>query len=127
MNGDRDICFRIALHYRGFYIDEILAHYRQHPNAMSQDHDRMRGGSLKFVQKYQNNGVCGPFWVSEALGNLYREWGDDYFNMGELRRALGWYGKSICKYPFSLRNIYMFFRAVGEPVLAMVRTEQGMA
>lgn len=127
VNADRDICFRIALHYPVFYIDKVLAHYRLHPNGMSQNRDHMRAGAMRFVEKHQKSGVCGTFWVNEALGNLYREWGDNYFNVGELRPALGWYIKSICKYPFSPRNIYMFFRAVGEPVLAMVRAEQGMA
>lgn len=127
VNADRDICFRIALRYPVFYIDEVLASYRLHSNGMSQNHDRMRAGALKFVEKHQKSGACGAFWVNQALGNLYREWGDGYFSRGELRSALGWYIKSICKYPFSLRNLYMFLRAVGEPILAMVRPEQEMA
>ena len=121
VNADRDICFRIALHYPVVYIDEVLAHYRILPTAMSQNLDRMMVGAFQFVDKHRKSGVCGFLWVNEALGNVYREWGDEYFKVGKMKTALAWYIKSILKYPFSLRNFYMLFRALGEPILEMLR------
>ena len=126
VNADRDICFRIALHYPVIHIDEILAHYRIQPMSMSKNHDNMMAGAVQFVDKYRKSGICGVLWVNEALGNLYREWGDECFNVGKLKPALVWYFKSILKYPFSLRNLYMLFRALGEPLLAKLRPKAAL-
>lgn len=119
---DRDLWFRIAQYYPVIYINEILAYYRISPNSMSKDWERMRSSAMQFIDKHHQSGACGKLLVNQALGNFYRERGDTIFNTGDLKQALSWYFRAVLHYPFSLTNDYMLLRALGEPVLAKVRS-----
>ena len=119
---DRDLWFRLAQYYPVIYINEILAYYRISPNSMSKDWERMRTSAMQFIDKHHKSGACGKLLVNQALGNFYRERGDTIFNTGDLKQALSWYLRAVAHYPFSLTNDYMLLRALGEPVLAKVRS-----
>ncbi len=119
---DRDLWFRIAQYYPVIYINEILAYYRISPNSMSKDWERMRASAMQFIDKHHKSGACGKWLVNQALANFYRERGDTIFNTGDLKQALSWYIRAVVHYPISLTNDYMLLRALGEPVLAKVRS-----
>ena len=119
---DRDLWFRIARNYSITYLDEVLAYYRISPTSMSKDWERMRKSALHFIEKHHHSGACGRLLMNQALGNFYRERGDAVFNTGDLKQALALYMKAVAYYPFNLANDYMLLRALGEPVLSMVRS-----
>ena len=92
-------------------------------NLMSKDWERMRKSALHFIEKHHRSGACGRMLMNQALGNFYRERGDAVFNTGDLKQALALYMKAVAYYPFNLANDYMLLRALGEPVLSMVRSQ----
>jgi glycosyltransferase involved in cell wall biosynthesis len=114
---DRDLWFRIALHYKIAYIDEILAYYRLSPSSMSTDLDRLLTGQLYFVAKHHQSGACTRMDQCQALGNIYRELGDTLFRVGTLSEAIASYLRAVGYNPLSIPNTYMLFRAMMEPLV----------
>jgi glycosyltransferase involved in cell wall biosynthesis len=114
---DRDLWFRIALHFKIEYIDEILAYYRLSPSSMTSDLDRLLGGQLYFVSKHYRSGCATRMEQLQALGNIYRELGDSLFRGGALTKAIGSYLRAVGYNPLSIPNTYMLFRAIMEPLV----------
>jgi glycosyltransferase involved in cell wall biosynthesis len=117
---DRDLWFRIAERYEIAYIDEVLAHARFTPRSMSSDSDRMLKWQLFFVHKHYKRHACGWTAFHKALGQIYREQGDDLFSRGRLMRSIGHYSRSVFYNPLNLKNVYMLLRAGAEPLLANI-------
>jgi len=118
---DRDLWFRIAERFPVGYIAEILAYYRISPTSLSSDYGRMLTWQLFFIEKHHKTGACGKAVMRQALGNLYRELGDVHLSNGELKRSLRHYFTAVQYDPLNVPNIYMLFRAMGEPLLARMR------
>jgi glycosyltransferase involved in cell wall biosynthesis len=121
--ADRDMWFRIAEHYRVAYIDEVVAHYRVSPGAMSSNLERMSTWATAFIRKHRASKALGPFAARQALGRLCRERGDSIFSAGQIRQSWSWYFRAVRFYPFSLTDTYMLFRALAEPLLSRFRPE----
>ena len=92
---DRDLWFRIALHYKVAYIDEVLAYYRLSPSSMTSNLDRMLKGQLYFVAKHHESGAATRLEQLQALGNIYRELGDSLFRGGAVTKAIGSYLRAV--------------------------------
>jgi glycosyltransferase involved in cell wall biosynthesis len=122
---DRDLWFRIAERYSVAYVNEILAHYRVSPASMSSNLERMMTWQLFFIEKHRKRGPCGKAAALQAFSNLHRERGDLLFKNHKLRQAMSWYFKAVRCNPLSIPNLYMLFRAMGEPLLAKLRRVPG--
>ena len=118
---DRDLWFRIASHYAVLYLDEILAHYRISPGAMSQNLDRMLNAQMQFVEKHRFAPRVSAASYRLALAGIYRERGDALFNRGELGSAIECYAKSVKNHPFDFKNVYMLARAVAQALIVRLR------
>jgi glycosyltransferase involved in cell wall biosynthesis len=114
---DRDLWYRIARRYQVAYIPEVLACYRVSPGSMSSDCARMLAAQMRFVEKHRLPGITGLVAARVAIGNSYRERGDQTLNHGSLKEAIGWYLRSIGAYPLNMRNLYMLLRAFAEPII----------
>lgn len=119
---DRDLWFRIAQCYEVAYLPEILAHYRISPNSLTRSWERMYKAQLYFALKHYESGACNRRIYREAVGNIYRERGDVIFKNGGRRESLSWYARAAIISPATPENIYMFGRALAEPVLSRVRS-----
>lgn len=116
---DRDLWFRIALHAKVTYIDEVLAYYRLSPSSMTSDLNRLLTGQLYFVAKHFQSGACSRVERLQALGSIYRELGDSLFRGGAVTKAIGSYLRAVLYNPLSLPNVYMFFRAIADPMVRL--------
>jgi glycosyltransferase involved in cell wall biosynthesis len=114
---DRDLWFRIALHYKVAYIDEVLAYYRLSPSSMTSNLDRLLTGQLYFVAKHYRSGAATRVDQLQALGNIYRELGDSLFRGGAVSKSIGSYLRAVGYNPLSIPNVYMLFRAIMDPVV----------
>jgi glycosyltransferase involved in cell wall biosynthesis len=114
---DRDLWFRIALHFKIEFINEILAYYRLSPSSMTSDLDRLLAGQLYFVSKHYRSGSATRMEQLQALGNIYRELGDSRFRGGALTKAIGSYLLAVGYNPLSIPNTYMLLRAIMEPLV----------
>jgi len=114
---DRDLWFRIALHYQVAYIDEVLAYYRISPSSMTSNLDRLLHGQLYFVAKHHGSGAATRIQQLQALGEIYRELGDSLFRGGAVRKAIGNYLRAVGYNPLSVPNVYMLFRAIMDPLV----------
>lgn len=118
---DRDLWFRIAERFEVAYIHDVHAHYRISPNSLSQNREVMLESQMLFLAKHLRRGAATRIAFHEALGNLLRERGDSEFRTGDLRAAVGSYGKAVLQYPMNAANCYMLIRALGEPLLTRIR------
>ena len=114
---DRDLWFRIALHSRVAFIDEVLAYYRLSPTSMTSNLDRLLKGQLRFVAKHYKSGAATRLEYLQALGNIHRELGDSLFRGGAVAKAIGSYLRAVVYNPLSVPNVYMLFRAIMDPVV----------
>lgn len=114
---DRDLWFRIALHYPITFIDEVLAHYRLSPSSMTSNLDRLLKGQLYFVAKHYQSGAATRLEQLQALGNIYRELGDSLFRGGAVLKSIGSYLRAVGYNPLSVPNVYMLIRAIMDPVV----------
>jgi glycosyltransferase involved in cell wall biosynthesis len=114
---DRDLWFRIALHYSVAYIDEVLAHYRLSPSSITSNLDRLLTGQLSFVAKHHKSGAATRLDYLQALGNIHRELGDSLFRRGAVTDAIDSYFRAVRYNPFSVPNVYMLVRAIMDPLV----------
>ena len=114
---DRDLWFRIALHYEVVFINQVLAHYRLSPSSMTSNLDRLLKAQLYFVAKHQKSGAARRLDQLQALGNIYRELGDSLFRGGAVTKAIGSYLRAVGYNPLSVANVYMLLRAIMDPVV----------
>jgi hypothetical protein len=114
---DRDLWYRIALHYDVAFIDEVLAHYRLSPSSMTSNLDRLLKAQLYFVAKHYKSGAAKRSEYLQALGNIYRELGDSLFRGGAVAKSIGSYLKAVGYNPFNVPNVYMLIRAILDPVV----------
>jgi hypothetical protein len=118
---DRDLWFRIGERYEIAYIDEILAYSRITPGSMSSDSNRMLKWQLFFVEKHYKRKAYTRAALHEALGQIYREYGDVLFTGGHLQKSIIIYLRSVLYNPLNLKNIYMLLRAVADPLISAFR------
>jgi glycosyltransferase involved in cell wall biosynthesis len=114
---DRDLWFRIAGRYEIAYINEILAYSRLTPGSMGSDSDRNLKWQLFFVRKHYQKYACGRAALLRALGQIYREQGDNCFSHGLLKKSIGHYSRSVYYNPLNLKNVYMLLRASTQQLL----------
>ena len=118
---DRDMWFRIAEKYQVAFLDQAVAFYRVSPNQMSSNFQRMITAQTQFIEKHVARGACTRWSARQAYAQIYRERGDALFNAKKLGESIPWYARSLRTYPFRLGNVYMFFRALAEPLVHLLR------
>jgi glycosyltransferase involved in cell wall biosynthesis len=102
---DRDLWFRIALHFEVGFIPKVLAHYRISTTSMSSDPNRMLQAQLRFIEKHYGSPGCGVLVRRIALSHCYIQYAEALNLRGEHRNALKSAAQSLCFYPFDLTNM----------------------
>ena len=101
---DRDLWFRIALHFEVGFIDKVLAHYRVSTASMSTDPHRMLQAQLRFIEKHYGSPGCGTLARRIALSQSYRHHAEALDIRGEHGNALKSASRSLGFYPLDLTN-----------------------
>jgi glycosyltransferase involved in cell wall biosynthesis len=70
---DRDLWLRIALRYEVAFVPKVLAYYRQSPNSMSADSQRMLNAQLHFIRKHYGSAGCGLRSRQIAWARVYKQ------------------------------------------------------
>lgn len=102
---DRDLWFRIALHFEVGFIPKVLAHYRVSAASMSSDPNRMLQAQLRFIEKHYGAPGCGALTRRIALSHCYRQYAEALKFRGEHWNALKSASQSLGFYPLDLTNI----------------------
>jgi glycosyltransferase involved in cell wall biosynthesis len=102
---DRDLWFRIALHFEVGFIPKVLAHYRVSAASMSSDPNRMLQAQLRFIEKHYGAPGCGALTRQIALSHCYRQYAEALKLRGEHWNALKSASRSLAFYPLDLTNI----------------------
>ncbi len=102
---DRDLWFRIALHFEVGFIPKVLAHYRVSTASMSADPNRMLKAQLRFIEKHYGAPGCGVMARRIALSQCYRQHAEALELRGDHWDALKSASRSLCLYPLDLINV----------------------
>lgn len=102
---DRDLWFRIALHFEVGFIPKVLAHYRVSAASMSSDPNRMLQAQLRFIEKHYGAPGCGALTRRIALSHCYRQYAEALEFRGKHWNALKSASRSLGFYPLDLTNI----------------------
>jgi glycosyltransferase involved in cell wall biosynthesis len=102
---DRDLWFRIALHFEVGFIPKVLAHYRTSAASMSADPHRMLQAQLRFIGKHYGAPGCGILARRVALSQCYRQYAEALQFRGERWNALKSASRSLVFYPLDLTNL----------------------
>jgi glycosyltransferase involved in cell wall biosynthesis len=102
---DRDLWFRIALHFEVGFVPKVLAHYRVSAASMSSDPNRMLQAQLRFIEKHYGAPGCGALTRRIALSHCYRQYAEALKLRGEHWNALKSASRSLGFYPLDLTNI----------------------
>lgn len=102
---DRDLWFRIALHFEVGFIDKVLAHYRISTASMSTDANRMLQAQLQFIGKHYGAPGCGNLERRIALSQSYRHHAEALDIRGQHWNALKSTSRSLGFYPLDLANL----------------------
>ncbi len=101
---DRDLWFRIALHYDVSCVRRVIAYYRISPNSMSSNSNRMLDAQLQFIRKYYRTGGCGVLARRIALSVTYKEHAEAHSQRGQLWTAWLNSMRALASYPFDMSN-----------------------
>lgn len=102
---DRDLWFRIALHFEVGFIPKVLAHYRTSAASMSADPHRMLQAQLRFIGKHYGAPGCGILARRVALSQCYRQHAEALDLRGKHWSALKSASQSLGFYPLELTNL----------------------
>lgn len=102
---DRDLWFRIALHFQVGFIHKVLAHYRVSEASMSADPNRMLQGQLRFIGKHYGAPGCRVLARRIALSQCYRQHAEALELRGDHWKAVKSASRSLCFYPLDITNI----------------------
>lgn len=99
---DREFCLRLSREYKFYYIDKVLAYYRERSNSMSRDLFKMLKARYYVVNKHTSECGFDVFIRKKAFAAVHREMGDTFLFDGLFFLAAGQYIKSIVYWPFGL-------------------------
>jgi glycosyltransferase involved in cell wall biosynthesis len=118
---DRDLWFRIALHYKVGFINETIASYRVSAGSMSSDPERMFKWQTFFVEKHYKSGASGRLQRMQALSSIYRERADGLYRKSKTREAMYFYSRAALFDPFRVATLYMVAKSAGVTFRDLVR------
>jgi glycosyltransferase involved in cell wall biosynthesis len=101
---DRDFWLRIALRYEVAFVPKVLAYYRQSPNSMSTDPQRMLQAQLKFIRKHYGSEGCGLRPRQIALARSYKQRAEALRVQSQPWAALMSALQAVALYPFDRDN-----------------------
>ncbi|MFA5038112.1 MAG: glycosyltransferase [Candidatus Omnitrophota bacterium] len=97
---DRDFVLRVAMKYKIFYLDRVVAAYRFREGSMSKDLRKMLKARLYVIDKF-----CPPgksmILRRRALARIFKDLGDSALDTGSFSEAVKNYGKSLKCWPVS--------------------------
>lgn len=105
---DRDLWFRIALHYEVALAPTVIAHYRTSPGSMSTDPQRMLTAQLQFIEKHYGAPGCGKIVRRIALARVYRQHAEALTLRRRRWAALKSLLRSLLFYPLDTGNLRVF-------------------
>ncbi|MGA2099310.1 MAG: glycosyltransferase family A protein [Candidatus Acidiferrum sp.] len=110
---DRDLWFRIALHYKVAFVDEVIAKYRVSSGSLMSDPERSFKWQMFFVEKHYKAGTSGRLKRMQALASIYRERADTLYRQSKTRQAIYFYFRAALFNPFQVATLYMVAKSVG--------------
>ena len=102
---DRDLWLRIALRYEVGFVPKVLALYRQSPNSLSTDPERMLQAQLQFIEKHYGSDGCGLMNRQASLARSYKQRAEVFMQQNKPRAALSSSLYALALYPIGLDNV----------------------
>lgn len=109
---DREFCLRVAKSYKFFYINKVLAYYRERSNSMSQDLEKMTKARYYVINKHSMTKSGTYFLKRRAFASVHKELGDASLKKRFLGEAADHYLKSIGYWPFNFWSCVNLLKAI---------------
>lgn len=109
---DYDMWLRMASKYPIEFIDQPLVKYRRHIQGISKNISRSYLGELKVLKKnqkiFESLYPTGKSLMSKRLHQLFFEFGQEYFTLGQIPEARDQFRRAVKHWPYSLRSWYYY-------------------
>jgi len=102
---DRDLWFRIGLHYEVAFVPEVIAYYRVSPGSLTKDSQGMLQAQFQFIRKNYGAKGCGLRSRQIAMALATKQRAEALKLQGEALPALLSSLRAVALYPLGLDNL----------------------